>query len=221
MPEYKYVYHYRYEEKKKMLHYFAALRIIYFRDFPYLYAGSFEYELCYLQNYLDDPNSVFITIQKENQILGFAAGGSFANLASSFGNVADKFRMQGFEPQKLFYIGEVIVRSSSAGEIYGAKLFKKLVHFSLDYHFEGVVFCQENCSNENKNVDQTLKNKDEKFKRVFLKSGFSDPNINIEVSYDSVENDNSIKEKTHTLKFWYLNYKEIIFKKFGFRKEFI
>ncbi|WGL58777.1 hypothetical protein QEJ31_09590 [Pigmentibacter sp. JX0631] len=219
MPEYKYIYHFQYEEKKKMLHYFAALRIVYFRDFPYLYVGNFEYELSYLQNYLEDPSSVFITIQKENQILGIAAGGSFANLSSSFGNVAEKFRMQGFEPKKLFYIGEVIVRSTSAGEINGAKLFKKLVHFSLDFHYEGLVFCHENSFSEN--VSQISKNKNERFKRIFFRSGFNDPNIEIDVSYDSLEDDNSIKEKKHTLKFWHLKYKENLLKKFGFRKEFI
>lgn len=216
MSNFKYLYHSLYEEKKKMLHYFAALRIIYFRDFPYLYAGNFEYELSYLQNYLDDPKSVFITIQKENQILGFAAGGSFESLGSSFGSVSEKFKMKGYDIKKLFYIGEVIVKNPNAGDIYGAKLFKKLIHFSLDYHFEGVAFCHENSLYEN--VDQLLTNKNERFKRIFYKSGIHDPNIEIDVSYASVTESNSIIEKKHRLKFWHLKYSENIFKKFGFRE---
>ena len=50
----------------------AALRIRVFRDFPYLYDGTIEYEQKYLQTYIDHPDSVIVLAfdDVDNKIVG-------------------------------------------------------------------------------------------------------------------------------------------------------
>lgn len=44
----------------------AALRIKVFKDFPYIYDGSVEYEVKYLDRYFKAPNGTFILAIDEN-----------------------------------------------------------------------------------------------------------------------------------------------------------
>lgn len=53
----------------------AALRIKVFKDFPYIYDGSVEYEVKYLDRYFKAPNGTFILAIDENagnKIVGVA-----------------------------------------------------------------------------------------------------------------------------------------------------
>jgi len=52
----------------------ARLRIQVFRDFPYLYDGSYEYEEKYLQTYVDCPESVVVLVLDGEQVVGATTG---------------------------------------------------------------------------------------------------------------------------------------------------
>ncbi|MEK9766417.1 MAG: GNAT family N-acetyltransferase, partial [Thalassolituus sp.] len=47
----------------------AALRIQVFREFPYLYEGTAEYEKNYLQTYLDCPDSVAVLAWDDERLI--------------------------------------------------------------------------------------------------------------------------------------------------------
>lgn len=48
------------DEAKARLNEIAALRIRIFRDFPYIYDGSLQYEVQYLQRYFQAPDARFV-----------------------------------------------------------------------------------------------------------------------------------------------------------------
>ncbi|MGE9296588.1 MAG: GNAT family N-acetyltransferase, partial [Puniceicoccales bacterium] len=48
----------------------ARLRITVFRDFPYLYEGTLDYERGYLQTYLDCPECLFVLVFDGDEVVG-------------------------------------------------------------------------------------------------------------------------------------------------------
>ncbi len=52
----------------------AKLRILVFRDFPYLYDGDPEYEEKYLKTYTDSPESVVVVAFDGGEVVGASTG---------------------------------------------------------------------------------------------------------------------------------------------------
>ncbi|HYQ93023.1 MAG TPA: GNAT family N-acetyltransferase, partial [Candidatus Competibacteraceae bacterium] len=52
----------------------ARLRITVFREFPYLYNGSQEYEEKYLATYVDVPDSVMVLVWSDATVVGASSG---------------------------------------------------------------------------------------------------------------------------------------------------
>ena len=50
----------------------AHLRITVFRDYPYLYDGSFAYEADYLRRYAECPESLFVLAEDGAALVGAA-----------------------------------------------------------------------------------------------------------------------------------------------------
>lgn len=50
----------------------AELRIAVFREYPYLYAGTLDYEARYLQTYADSPDSLCVLVRDAGRVVGAA-----------------------------------------------------------------------------------------------------------------------------------------------------
>lgn len=109
-----------------MLDYIAALRIVYFRNPPYRYAGTFAYEQEYLASYLDNDCGLFILAQEEGAIQGVLTAVSFAKIHHWFGDVGTAYREKGYEFDKILYIGEIIVSPEYRNKKVAGLLLKKL-----------------------------------------------------------------------------------------------
>ena len=62
----------------------AALRITVFRDWPYLYDGSFDYEREYLQTYRDNPGALLIGAFHEGRLIGASTSTLMEDHAAAF-----------------------------------------------------------------------------------------------------------------------------------------
>lgn len=84
----------------------ARLRITVFREYPYLYDGTEEYEARYLQTYLNSPNSIAVLVLDEGKIVGASTGLPMADEETDF---QKPFIEQGYDPQTLFYCAESVL----------------------------------------------------------------------------------------------------------------
>lgn len=84
----------------------ARLRITIFREFPYLYDGTEEYEARYLQTYINSPDSIAVLVVDENRIVGASTGLPMSHEEPSF---QKPFVEQGYDPQTLFYCAESVL----------------------------------------------------------------------------------------------------------------
>jgi len=100
----------------------AHLRIEVFREFPYLYDGSMEYERNYLQTYVNSPDAVVVVAFADNQVVGASTGIPLRSEESSF---QQPFIDAGYDPTKIFYCAESVLRRDFRGRGLGVRFFEE------------------------------------------------------------------------------------------------
>lgn len=98
----------------------ARLRMIVFRDWPYLYDGTLEYEETYLQKFAGAKGAVVIAAYDGDQVVGASTGAPMIEHAEEFG---EPFRKAGYDLSKIFYCGESVLLKSHRGYGLGHAFF--------------------------------------------------------------------------------------------------
>lgn len=108
------------EDLERALPALAALRIEVFRAFPYLYAGTEDYEQSYLRDFASAPDSFIIAAEADDgRIVGCATGSS---LTGHHGEFAAPLAKAGYDLATTFYFGESVLlppyRGTGLGHIF-------------------------------------------------------------------------------------------------------
>ena len=98
----------------------ARLRIAVFRDWPYLYDGSFDYEQRYLQTYRDSAQAVLVGAFDGDTLVGAATGTPMEDHASDF---QAAFAGTGLELSQIFYCAESVLLPEYRGRGIGHRFF--------------------------------------------------------------------------------------------------
>jgi GNAT superfamily N-acetyltransferase len=97
----------------------ARLRIDVFADWPYLYAGSLDYERDYVATYRDAQNAILVAAKDGDRIVGAATGTPMEDHASDF---ATPFAATGIPLTDIFYCAESVLlpgyRGQGAGHVF-------------------------------------------------------------------------------------------------------
>ena len=91
------------DEIKPVLPALAKLRIIVFRDWPYLYDGTIEYEEKYLAKFAAAKGAVCVVARDGDEVVGASTGAPMIEHADEF---AAPFEKAGYDLSKIFYCGE-------------------------------------------------------------------------------------------------------------------
>jgi GNAT superfamily N-acetyltransferase len=98
----------------------AALRIAVFRDFPYLYEGTLDYEKEYLQVYADAERSFLFAVYDRSKMVGAT---TCIPLTDETAEVQAPFLQAGIPLDRVFYFGESILLPSYRGLGLGHRFF--------------------------------------------------------------------------------------------------
>lgn len=98
----------------------AHLRIEVFRAFPYLYDGSLAYEQTYLDTFSATAGSVIVAARDGDEIVGCATAAPLLGHRPEF---SEPFLTAGYDPSRIFYFGESILRASYRGRGVGHAFF--------------------------------------------------------------------------------------------------
>lgn len=116
----------------------AHLRITVFRDYPYLYDGSFAYEADYLRRYAECPDSLFVLAEDGDALVGAATGMPLAKDVAEF---RAPFEQAGFDVNSVFYYGESVLLPSYRGRGIGKAFLAKRERHAAECGFTTVAFC--------------------------------------------------------------------------------
>lgn len=117
----------------------ARLRIAVFREFPYLYDGSAEYEEKYLQTYLDSPDSVVILALDGETVIGASTGLPMTDETEEF---QTPFLEHRYDPARVFYCAESVLLPEYRGKgIYKHFFTGREDHARKLGRFDWCAFC--------------------------------------------------------------------------------
>lgn len=117
----------------------AHLRIEVFREFPYLYDGSLEYELSYLNTYLQSSQSIAVLVYDDGRLVGASTGLPMNHEEEEFKRPILK---GGYDPASVFYCGESILKKEYRGRGIYRKFFdERESHAKQLGGFNTICFC--------------------------------------------------------------------------------
>jgi GNAT superfamily N-acetyltransferase len=99
----------------------AELRIQVFREYPYLYEGSLDYERNYLEKYTRSENASTFLVFDGDQVVGASTCLPLCEADKEF---QTPFTCQNLSPEQIFYYGESILLPAYRGKGYGKEFFQ-------------------------------------------------------------------------------------------------
>ena len=98
----------------------ARLRMMVFRDWPYLYDGTLDYEQEYLATFSSATGAVLVAAYDAGAMVGAATAAPLLESAEEF---AAPFRAHGDDPAQIFYFGESVLLKAHRGKSLGHLFF--------------------------------------------------------------------------------------------------
>ena len=117
----------------------AQLRITVFREYPYLYSGSLDYEKNYLKTYVNSPSSIAVLVFDESRIVGASTGLPLKDETQEF---KKPFEDHMFDIESIFYCGESILLKPYRGRgLYSEFFSRREKHAATLELIDKITFC--------------------------------------------------------------------------------
>ena len=117
----------------------ARLRIEVFREFPYLYDGTFDYEAEYLGTYVRSEDSLCVLVRDQGRVVGASTA---LPLSDETGEFQQPFVEGGRDPARIFYLAESVVLPAWRGRGLGVRFFaEREAHARRLERFDWCAFC--------------------------------------------------------------------------------
>lgn len=116
----------------------ARLRMAVFREWPYLYEGSLEYEEHYLAKFLEWPESTLVVVRDGERVVGASTALPLAQAEAEF---QEPFVQAGLNPAEWYYFGESVLEAAYRGQGLGVAFFRHREARALQFGYRQVTFC--------------------------------------------------------------------------------
>jgi GNAT superfamily N-acetyltransferase len=171
----------------------ANLRIDVFREFPYLYVGSLDYERTYLANYASSPDAVIVIARVGDRIVGASTA---MPLATHSDDVAPPLVAAGYDPRHVFYFGESVLDREYRGRGLGNAFFVEREAHARARGFTTAAFCAVVRSKDHPRRPADYRPLDQ----LWAKHGFVErPDVSTTFSWRDLDDD---VETPKPMRFW-------------------
>jgi len=116
----------------------ARLRIQVFRDWPYLYDGSPDYEAKYLARYGETEGAVVVCAFEGDTLVGASTGEPLGDELEAF---RAPFEAAGLDPSQIFYLAESVLDPAWRGQGIGHRFFDEREAHARALGFKQASFC--------------------------------------------------------------------------------
>jgi GNAT superfamily N-acetyltransferase len=116
----------------------AGLRISVFREYPYLYEGSLDYERRYLASYAGSPDSTVVLALDGDRVVGASTA---MPLAQHSDEVVPPLVRAGMAPASVYYFGESVLDPAFRGRGLGSVFFVERERRARELGYRIATFC--------------------------------------------------------------------------------
>lgn len=117
----------------------ATLRIQIFREYPYLYVGTEDYERDYLGVYVNSSESMVVLVYDDARVVGALTTIPFAD---EHDDIKVPYVEQGYDLTRIFYCGEVLLLPEYRGRGLGGRLFAEAENRARELNrFDMICLC--------------------------------------------------------------------------------
>jgi GNAT superfamily N-acetyltransferase len=172
----------------------ARLRIAVFRDWPYLYDGSLDYERGYLAHFIEDPGAVLVVARAGERIVGAATASPMGMQDAA---LRGPFESAGHDVSQLFYFGESVLLPDYRGHGIGHAFFDHREAAARDAGASAACFCAVV-----RPIDHPLRPVDARDLAPFWRKRGYAPLEGALADYDWKDIDQS-EQTSHPMQFWH------------------
>src|SRR5579862_2771379 len=115
----------------------AKLRIEVFKSYPYLYEGDLAYEMRYLQTYINCPESIFVLVLDQEQVVGASTA---IPLQFETTECQQPFLDHKINIKEVFYFGESVLQAMYRGRNIYQHFFRERETAAREYHAKIAAF---------------------------------------------------------------------------------
>jgi GNAT superfamily N-acetyltransferase len=116
----------------------AALRIRVFREYPYLYDGSVDYERRYLAGYARSPDALVVLALDGDAVVGASTALPAVDHSDE---IAPALARGGLEPVEVYYFGESVLEPAYRGRGLGGAFFVERERLARERGYRMAAFC--------------------------------------------------------------------------------
>ena len=117
----------------------ATLRITVFREYPYLYEGSREYEAHYLESYLRSERATVVLARRGERVVG--ASTAMPLTEHGEGVIVPVLAQAGYDPAQVYYFGESVLLPEYRGLGIGHAFFDEREEAAREQGMRIAAFC--------------------------------------------------------------------------------
>lgn len=174
----------------------AEWRIKYFKEFPYLYDGNFDYESTYVHHYHSEKDGMILTVEDEGKIVAIATGIALLSEFDIFSSSIEALK-QFVNIDTCAYLGEIII-----SEEYRAKGLSRKMITAQENHYKslGYTHC---CFLTVIRTNHPLQPQDYTEPSIYWHSlGYKKTNIITSYSWPTIQHDEAVIEMENEMVYW-------------------
>ncbi|MBK7963087.1 MAG: GNAT family N-acetyltransferase [Bdellovibrionales bacterium] len=176
----------------------SQLRIQEFKNYPYLYVGTKEYEENYLRGFATDPKSCLAIARMDGEVAGIATAMPLKSDADILKDVEKVFAEAGEQIELYYYFGEFIVLSKYRRLGISMRIEKDLEAIARSQKFSklclSTVVREQNDSRRPPDYKAT--------DSVWSKMGFFVTRLKIEYHWPTIQEDGRVVDTINSMRFW-------------------
>lgn len=190
----------------------AAFRLRHFRDYPYLYDGTMEYEREYLAAFALDPLSLIVmafdddrtvasddtAAEPRGRLVAVSTALPLVSKADILHDSAEIFRAAGHDPATFYYFSETIVEAAYRGRGVGRAIYARREQFAVRHGFANVCFMS--VIRPENDPQQPSDYRDNG--RFWHRQGFVPTEMIATFDWPTILPDGTTADRTHSLRFW-------------------
>ncbi len=176
----------------------AKARLELFKEFPYLYEGTYENESKYLKDFACNPKSIILTAHEGDKLIAFVTATAVESGFELTEAIKDLMQGQGIDTGKYFYISEMMVYPEFRSFELQNKLKKDIENYALKNNYSKTCFLSVFRENDHPLRPERYK----EVSRLWKFNKYHKTEISTEFEWNTVQKDSESKLMNNRLDLW-------------------